>query len=169
LKVGASRGRRTARCLRDAKFAKPKILHQGLTSEEHMVRKRGGVSRGAGRGAALAGLVGKAAGRIWRRIARRPVDSVAIFGAAGASLIIIINAVFLQSGSQRAPFVANPAAPPQLAESRSNIAPATPGAADVRPQAGQQAPLPVAARRIDPIGDLIGASVGSLRRGRTVE
>jgi len=134
-----------------------------------MVRKRGSMSRGVGRGAALAGLVGKGAGRIWRKMARRPVDSVAILGAAGASLIIVINAVFLQSGSQRAPFVANPAAPAQLAESRANIAPATPGAADVHPPAGQQAPLPVAARRIDPIGDLIGASVGSLRRGRTAE
>ena len=85
-----------------------------------MVRKRSRKDRGASRGAVFVGLMAMLVGRIWGRLARRPVDSVAIIGAAAASLIIIINAVFLQSGSQRAPFVANPTASPQLAESRSD-------------------------------------------------
>ena len=132
-----------------------------------MVRKRRRMNRGADRGAGVTGLVVMAAARIWTRMARRPVDSVAILGAAAASLIIIINAVFLQSGSQRGPFVANPAAPSQLAESRSEVAPSAVGAGDaLRVPVSQQTPLPVGARRSDPIGDLIGASVGSLRRGR---
>ena len=76
-----------------------------------MVRKRSRKDRGASRGAVFVGLMAMLVGRIWGRLARRPVDSVAIIGAAAASLIIIINAVFLQSGSQRAPFVANPTAP----------------------------------------------------------
>jgi hypothetical protein len=131
-----------------------------------MVRKRRRMNHGAPRGAAVAGVVMMVAARIWARLSRRPVDSVAILGAAAASLIIIVNAVFLQSGSQRGPFVANLPAP-QVAESRSQIAPSALGTGDaLRAPASQQAPLPVAARRNDPIGDLIGASVGSLRRVR---
>jgi hypothetical protein len=135
-----------------------------------MVRKRRRMNRAAGFGAAVAGLVVTVAARIWRRMARRPVDTVAILGAAAASLIIIVNAVFLQSGSQRGPFVVNLPPPPQVAESRSQIAPSGSGTGDaLRAPVSQQAPLPVAARHNDPIGDLIGASVGSLRRGRGTE
>lgn len=135
-----------------------------------MVRKRRRMKRAAGLGTAVAGLVVMVVARIWQRMARRPVDSVAILGAAAASLIIIINAVFLQSGSLRAPFVANVPAPPQVAESRSQITPSGPGTGDaLRAPVSQQTPLPVAARHNDPIGDLIGASVGSLRRGRGAE
>lgn len=130
-----------------------------------MVRKRRRLNRGAGFGAAVAGLVVILAARIWARMARRPVDTVAILGAAAASLVIIVNAVFLQSGSQRGPFVANLPSSPQVAETRSQIAPPPPGDA-LRAPVNQQTPLPVAARRNDPIGDLIGASVGSLRRAR---
>jgi len=132
-----------------------------------MVRKRRRMNRAAGFGAAVAGLVVTSAALIWERMARRPVDTVAILGAAAASLIIIINAVFLQSGSQRGPFVANVPPPPQVAESRSQIAPSVPGTGDaLRAPVSQQTALPVAGRRNDPIADLIGASVGSLRRGR---
>jgi hypothetical protein len=132
-----------------------------------MVRKRRRMNRAAGFGAAVACLAVAVAARIWQRMARRPVDTVAILGAAAASLIIIVNAVFLQSGSQRGPFVANLPARPQAAESRSQIAPSGPGTGDaLHAPVSQQAPLPVAARRNDPIGDLIGASAGSLRRAR---
>jgi hypothetical protein len=145
----------------------PAIFYRRLTSEDKMVRKRRRVSRAAGVGAAVAGLVVALGARVWTRMARRPVDTVAILGAAAASLIIIINAVFLQSGSQRGPFVANVPAPPQVAEIRSQIAPPALAAGDaLRAPVSQQAPLPVAARHNDPIGDLIGASVGSLRKGR---
>jgi len=36
--------------------------------------------------------------RIWAVVARRPIDSLAILTASVASIAIIINAVFLQSG-----------------------------------------------------------------------
>jgi hypothetical protein len=36
--------------------------------------------------------------RIWALVARRPIDSLAILTAGVASIVIIINAVFLQSG-----------------------------------------------------------------------
>lgn len=117
----------------------------------------------------FAALVAMLAGRMWGKLARRPVDSVAIIGAAVASLIIVINAVFLQSGSQRAPFVANPTAP-QLAESRSDgPVPASVQSDALRSPGGQRTSTPATARRDDPIADLIGSSVGSLRRNRTVE
>jgi len=131
-----------------------------------MVRKRRRTNRGAGRGAAVVGLVVILGARIWARMARRPVDSFAILGAAAASLVIIINAVFLQSGSQRGPFLAAP--PSQFIERRAEVAPSTFGAGDaLRAPVNEQTPSPVAARRNDPIGDLIGASVGSLRKGRS--
>jgi hypothetical protein len=135
-----------------------------------MVRKRARKNRRTGRGAALVGILAMLAGRIWGRLARRPVDSFAIIGAAAASLIIVVNAVFLQSGSQRAPFVADLAATPQLADSRSDLATSTSAQNDAaRSPVSQRWPAPATARRDDPIADLIGASVGSLRRGRTVE
>jgi hypothetical protein len=134
------------------------------------VRKRGRTNRGVARGGAFVGIMAMVAGRIWGRLARRPVDSVAIIGAAAASLIIIVNAVFLQSGSQRAPFVANPTAPPQLVESRSDLPTSTSAQTDAaRVPTSQRPPAPAATRRDDPIANLIGSSVGSLRRSRTVE
>jgi hypothetical protein len=135
-----------------------------------MVRKRSRKARGASRGAVFVGLMAMLVARIWGRLVRRPVDSVAIIGAAAASLIIIINAVFLQSGSQRAPFVANPTASPQMAESRSDgPTPASAQGDALRAPVTQRTSAPVTARRDDPIADLIGSSIGSLRRSRTVE
>ena len=102
------------------------------------MRKRRRMDGGAGRGGALAALAMMLAGWIWAKLARRPVDSVAILGAAAVSLIIIINAVFLQAGSHRGPFVANPLAPPQLAASRFQVASPAPGAnAALRTPVGQ--------------------------------
>ena len=42
------------------------------------------------------------------KAARRPVDSLAIVGAVVASLVIVVNALYLQSRAHPAPFVANP-------------------------------------------------------------
>jgi hypothetical protein len=135
-----------------------------------MVRKRARANRGAGRGAAFVGIMAMLAGRVWGRLARRPVDSVAIIGAAAASFIIIVNAVFLQSGSQRAPFVANPTALPQPAESRVDLQTSNSAQSDAaRAPVGQRTAAPATARRDDPIADLIGSSVGSLRRSRTAD
>lgn len=47
--------------------------------------------------------------RILVRGARRPIDSIAMLAAVSASVVIVVNAVFLQSGSHPAPFFANPA------------------------------------------------------------
>jgi hypothetical protein len=37
--------------------------------------------------------------RIWARIARRPIDSLALIATCGVIIMIIVNAVFLQSSS----------------------------------------------------------------------
>jgi peptidoglycan hydrolase-like protein with peptidoglycan-binding domain len=99
---------------------------------------------------------------------RRPVDTFALFGAAAATLVIIVNAVFLQSGAHPAPFVAS--STPQAAPADTSPKPVMQGTlkpADMTPAhtapAPQQAaavPLPVSApaRRNDPIADLIGSS-----------
>lgn len=94
--------------------------------------------------------------RLWTKATRRPVDLFAILAAIAASAIIVVNAVFLQSGSRPAPFVANPKvsqvasiderwpAPPALSSSSSAVT--------------AIAPQPVAIRRDDPIADLIRPS-----------
>lgn len=65
---------------------------------------------------AFLAVVPRAAGalalRLLARFVRRPVDSVAILCAAAACGVILVNAVFLQSGSHPAPFFANPGAKP---------------------------------------------------------
>src|ERR1700728_1598544 len=151
------------RCLAGrASSASPGILSRRQRSEERMVRKRSRANRGAGRGAAFVGVMAMLAGRLWGRLVRRPVDSVAIIGAAAASLIIIINAVFLQSGSQRAPFVANPTASPQMAESRSDgPTPASAQGDALRAPVTQRTSAPVTAPRGDSIPPPIRAAVRS--------
>jgi hypothetical protein len=92
---------------------------------------------------------------LWSKATRRPVDSVAILLAVAASLIIIVNAVFLQSGSHPAPFFANPK-PPEIT---GNTLPKPAGpTVPARPLAATMAPQPVAVRRNDSIADLIGPS-----------
>jgi hypothetical protein len=86
---------------------------------------------------------------------RRPVDSLAIFAAVAASLIVIVNAVFLQSGLHPAPFFANSAPSQVAAENRPKPPEPLPG---MRSIAIPPAPSTVAARRSDPIADLIGPS-----------
>jgi hypothetical protein len=90
---------------------------------------------------------GALASGLWARAAGRPVDSFALLAAIAVSLIIVVNAMFLQSGTHPAPFFANPKSP-QLAGGAEPAAPATATAA----------PQPAAARRDDPIADLIGPS-----------
>ena len=83
----------------------------------------------------------------------RPVDSFAILGATAATIVIVVNAVFLQSGARTAPFVANPTV--------QKTADAAPKPAE---QTGPRiidmsVPMPVPSpRRNDPIADLIGPS-----------
>ena len=127
---------------------------------ERRSNRRRASAAGAGGVVAAVGL------RLWTRAAHRPVDSTAILAAAAASLIIVVNALFLQSAPHTAPFVATPAPPPRPAEVRAEMPaaaklPEAPG----RTTAGQHMPQPVPTRRSgDPIGDLIGSSIVSPAR-----
>jgi hypothetical protein len=92
---------------------------------------------------------------LWTKASRRPVDTFAILTAVAASLIIIVNAVLWQSGSHPAPFFAPPKSAPVATSVPPN--PAAP-AAPAHPAAATVVAQPIAARRNDPIADLIGPS-----------
>jgi len=124
--------------------------------------------RAAARPASHLGAARAAGQRLWANATHRPIDAVAILGAMAASLVIVVNAVFLQAGARPAPFFANPAAAPQAAESRPNLAAMNPPKPAEAPPArnvvAERSLQPVAARRNDPIGDLIGSSVSTSLR-----
>ena len=90
--------------------------------------------------------------------------------------MIVVNAVFLQSGYHPAPFFANPARP-QVADIGPTAATAAPAPASPRPVEATAAVHPPAAprpqapalRRNDPIAELIGASIGSPSRVLAVQ
>jgi len=139
------------------------------------VRDRRNDSRqSAGRAAGNAGVAASIGLRLWATAAHRPVDSLAIAGACATSLVIIVNAVFLQSGAHPAPFFANPASQPQKTlESLPNVAvapaPQPAEAVPARSTAASQTTQTVAARRKDPIADLIGSFAGSASRVAVVQ
>jgi hypothetical protein len=123
-------------------------------------------------GARLAMAAGSLGLRVWAKAARRPVDTFAVFTASAATLIIVVNAVFLQSGVGPAPYVVNPA-PQQPATAENHVRPApVPAAktADVRstphPTSSTRAPQAAATRRNDLIAELIGPSsrIASVQR-----
>jgi hypothetical protein len=123
--------------------------------------RRNDQRRANARAGTLAGSLGS---RLWTNVADRPVDSFAILGAAAATLVIIVNAVFLQSGARPAPFVANPALPKT---DPVEVAPKpVPRIVDMSathsvtaPRPPQTVPVPTPSpRRNDPIADLIGPS-----------
>jgi peptidoglycan hydrolase-like protein with peptidoglycan-binding domain len=89
---------------------------------------------------------------LWARAARRPIDSIAIFAALAVSMVIILNALVLQSGSSPAPFVANAPAQPAGADRRTAVQRSS------LHWAGPPAPQELAAAGNDPIGQLIGLS-----------
>jgi len=67
--------------------------------------------------------------RLFARGLRRPVDFVAILCAVAACAVIVVNAMFLQTGSHPAPFFANPAGRPVAsAPERPKLATAAPAA-----------------------------------------
>jgi hypothetical protein len=103
----------------------------------------------------VVGVGGALALRACATAARRPVDSFAILAAAAVSMIIVVNAIYLQSGSHPAPFFAPPKPSPVVTNSVPK--PAEPSA-PVRPVVTAMAPQPVAIRRNDPIADLIAPS-----------
>ncbi len=102
--------------------------------------------------------------RLWMRIAHRPVDSFAVLGAVAVTLVIVVNAVFMQAGAKPAPFVAAPVPVPPAAAAQGTLKAADLAPARVAPapmlQQAMVVPMPVSAppRRNDPIADLIGPS-----------
>jgi hypothetical protein len=99
--------------------------------------------------------------RALARITQRPVDSFAIFVAIAASVIIVVNAVYFQSGSHPAPFFANADSSQVTVDggTKPPVMPASaamPTPAPARAIPAAVAPQPVAMRRNDPIADLIG-------------
>lgn len=123
-----------------------------------------------GRAATAAGIAAAIGLRLWAKAARRPLDTLALLGAVAASLTIIVNAVFLQKGPRPAPFLFNP---PPPAENRrgatTTVAPkpaatamstTVPAPAPALSPVNVRSPRTVAARRNDPIAELI---VGSSR------
>jgi hypothetical protein len=126
------------------------------------VRDRRNDRRGNARAGSAAGAL---ASGLWLRFADRPVDSFAILGAAAATVVIVVNAVFLQSGQRPAPFVATPT-PQTTADAAPKPGPLTPRIIDMSathgiaaPRLPQTVPVPVPSpRRNDPIADLIGPS-----------
>ena len=104
--------------------------------------------------------------QLWARVAQRPIDSCAIFGATAATLVIIANAVFMQAGAQPAPFVTASVPVPSPADTsgkpviQGTLKPADLAARMPAMQQAMAVPMPVPAppRRNDPIADLIDPS-----------
>lgn len=138
-----------------------------------MRERRNDSRRSRVRTASAASSVASIGLRLWAKAADRPVDSLAICVAGATSLVIVVNAVFLQSGPHPAPFFANPPSQPQPAEMRPSIAvAAAPKPADAvptRPTTSPRTPQTVSARRNDLIADLIASSVGPSSRVLAVQ
>ena len=128
-----------------------------------MRERRNDRSRTNARAGTLAASFGS---RLWLQAAGRPVDSFAILGAMAATILIVVNAVFLQSGARPAPFVANPtvqkqadAAPKPAEQTGPRIIDMSATHTVTAPRPPQTVPMPVPSpRRNDPIADLIGPS-----------
>jgi Putative peptidoglycan binding domain len=108
----------------------------------------------------------------WGRIARHPVDAIAILAAIGGSFIVIVNAAFLQSGMHPLPAFETTLKPlDRRSDSLKPIAskPATAGG-QAHPVAASNVSLPEKptspARRNDPIADLINpaARIAAMQR-----
>jgi hypothetical protein len=111
---------------------------------------------------------------VWDRAAQRPMDFAALLTAAALSTIVVVNAVFLQTGSRSAPYFAPPAATSSKVSAGSSASAATAAAKGDRsaekpveqtttprliaPGVVTPQPQTVAARRDDPIADLIAPS-----------
>jgi hypothetical protein len=92
--------------------------------------------------------------QVWTTLSRRPVDTVAILTATAVSTIVVVNAVFLQSGMRAAPrFDADKSASVK-SDSLKPLVTSSP----IRPVAISAAVQPAVARRNDAIAELIGPS-----------
>jgi len=86
---------------------------------------------------------------MWAKAVHRPVDTFAILVATFATIVIVCNALLLQSGSHPAPFFANQAPQTTTGAARQKLA---------EQLAARQPPQTIPARLNDPIADLIGPS-----------
>ena len=93
---------------------------------------------------------------VWAKAVRRPIDSFAMFAGFAASLTIVINGLFLQSGPHPAPISINPA-PLSPALDMVSPKPAVSPPATHSVEVTKTTPA-VSARRNDPIAQLIGQS-----------
>jgi hypothetical protein len=91
--------------------------------------------------------------QVWNRISRRPVDAVAIITAAATGLVIVVNALFLQSSPHNAPLL-DPSKTNSKSDSLKPVAANNPA----RPIVASPLVQPVAARHGDAIAELIGPS-----------
>ena len=135
-----------------------------------MRERRARNRRFAGTGGGATGALAAVGLRLWSSAAQRPVDAGALICTLAASVIIVVNAIFLQSGVHPAPFFANPSV--QTSTNRASALSSSPTAtsptatslvrtidmAPARPAPGGRAQAAASARRNDPIGDLIGSS-----------
>jgi hypothetical protein len=100
----------------------------------------------------------------WSAIIRRPVDAIAVVTAVGASLIIVMNAIFLQSGMHPAPSFdttwksSDGRSDPLKPVSAKPAATGGPARAAAAPNVLPPERPASAPRRNDPIADLIGPS-----------
>jgi hypothetical protein len=100
-------------------------------------------------------MAGALGALLWARLTRRPVDSAALLIALVTSLIIIVNALVLQSGAHPAPFFAAPALPAPAQGAQKGTAVLSPAHA---PAVAHPLSSEVAARPNDPIAQFIGMS-----------
>jgi peptidoglycan hydrolase-like protein with peptidoglycan-binding domain len=94
--------------------------------------------------------------RLCAKATQNPVDACAVLAAVAISMIIIVNAAFLQSAGHPAPYVANANAKPQAAVTTTTTVAVRPIVAPGAPPA--VVPQQMAMRHADPIADLIGPS-----------
>jgi len=90
---------------------------------------------------------------LWNPVARRPVDAIVIVAAVTTALIIVANAIFLQSSMQAPPFLSAKSSAAK-SDSLKPLITGTPA----HPVTTAPVPLPVAVRRNDAIAELIGPS-----------
>jgi hypothetical protein len=106
------------------------------------------------RGASIAGSLAFMA---WARAVRRPIDSFALFAAFAASLMVVVNGLFFQSGPHPASVSMNPA-PLSPALDVASPKPAVSAPSATHGVEVTRTTPAVPARRNDPIAQLIGQS-----------
>jgi hypothetical protein len=104
---------------------------------------------------------------LWGRATARPIDFAAILLGTALSAVIVVNALYLQTGSRSAPYFTPPvaaSAPAGVSLSAAQTTAQATGTTSAKPEqiiasrpvaGGAIAPQPVSVRRDDPIADLI--------------